>query len=103
MSLVYRSAIVLACRGLRLACPGLQPGQPPIPEGEALSKSLDLFLVDHNIVLLEVVLRRFLEIDHLPAETVKDPDGEIVELAVDRDPMLGVGDIWAGGVLAWHE
>lgn len=68
MSLVYRSAIVLACRGLRLACPGLQPGQPPIPEGEALSKSLDLFLVDHNIVLLEVVLRRFLEIDHLPAD-----------------------------------
>ncbi len=86
LGILNRAAIVLACRGLRLACPGLQPGQAPIPEGEPLSKALDLFFVHHHIVRLEVVLRRFREIDHLRAETVKDPDGEIVELAVDRSP-----------------
>src|SRR5437868_14203448 len=81
----------------------MQSGEPPIPEGEPLREALDLFFVDDHIVRTEVVLRRFLETGHLGAETVEDPDGEVVELAVDRDPVLGVGDIRAGRILARHE
>lgn len=74
-----------------------------IPERQPLSKALDLLLVDNHIVRPEIILRWRLEVEQPPAQAAENPDRKTVELAIDGDPVLGIGHIGAGGILAWHE
>src|SRR2546426_5364046 len=92
-----------ACRDLRLSGPspgGLEISGVLPPKGKPLGKALDLFLVDQQVMRPEILLGRLLEVAHRGAELVDDPYDEIVEFAVDDDPVLGVLEIRAGWVFA---